>query len=391
MAKYKYLILGGGMTGAAAADGIRQLDSDGSIGLISAETTPPYNRPPLSKGLWKGKPEDEIFRQIEDNSVELHLGRTVVRLDPDGHLLADAEGGTYQFEKLLLATGGTPRQLPFGDEGIIYFRTLEDYHRLRRLTDEKERFAVVGGGFIGSELAAALAMHDRQVTMLFPEDGIGANRFPPNLATHLNEYYRQHGVEVMPGESIVGIEALGDGYRLTTESNNQVTVEAIVAGLGIQPASLLAETAGLEVNDGIIVSSSLQTSHPDIYAAGDVARFHNQALDMRMRVEHEDNANTMGELAGRSMAGEQVTYEHQPFFYSDLFDHGYEAVGILGANLDIVEDWQEKNEKGVVYYLKNGRPYGVLLWNVWDKVDEARQLLASGTTVETDELKGRIA
>jgi NADPH-dependent 2,4-dienoyl-CoA reductase/sulfur reductase-like enzyme len=147
----------------------------------------------------------------------------------------------------------------------------------------------------------------------------------------------------------------------------------------------------LEVNDGIVVSPSLQTTNPDIYAAGDVARFHNAALDTRMRVEHEDNANTMGELAGRSMAGESVTYDHQPFFYSDMFDHGYEAVGVLDDKLDIVADWQEENEKGVVYYLKQGRPLGVLLWNVWGKVDEARQLLAAGQTVEPAELKGRIA
>jgi NADPH-dependent 2,4-dienoyl-CoA reductase/sulfur reductase-like enzyme len=391
MAKYEYVILGGGMTAAAAVTGIRHVDQDGSIGLISAENDPPYDRPPLSKGLWKGKSEDKVFRPIEAHQVDLHLGRTVVRLDPDAHQLTDAAGDTYGYDKLLLATGGSPRQLPFGGESILYYRTLEDYHRLRRLSKDVERFAVIGGGFIGSELAAALAMQGRQVTMLFPEPAVGAGRFPTDLAAYLNQYYQDHGVDVLAGETLVGVEQIDDGLHLTTGSNRRMTVDAVVAGLGIKPSSLLAETAGLEVNDGIVVSPSLQTTNPDIYAAGDVARFHNAALDTRMRVEHEDNANTMGELAGRSMAGESVTYDHQPFFYSDMFDHGYEAVGVLDDKLDIVADWQEENEKGVVYYLKQGRPLGVLLWNVWGKVDEARQLLAAGQTVEPAELKGRIA
>jgi NADPH-dependent 2,4-dienoyl-CoA reductase/sulfur reductase-like enzyme len=148
--------------------------------------------------------------------------------------------------------------------------------------------------------------------------------------------------------------------------------------------------AGLEVDNGIVVDEALRTSHPDIYAAGDVAAFYNPALDQRIRVEHEDNANTMGQVAGRSMAGATVTYDHLPFFYSDLFELGYEAVGELNAKLEIIADWQEPYRKGVVYYLQGGRVRGVLLWDIWGQVDAARALIAEAGPFQAENLKGRL-
>jgi 3-phenylpropionate/trans-cinnamate dioxygenase ferredoxin reductase subunit len=159
MHHYTYLIIGGGMTVAAAVEGIRQADPNGSIGLIGAETHPPYKRPPLSKGLWKGKPLESIWLQSERHGVALHLGRTARSLDPRQKQVTDDQGTVYSYTKLLLATGGTPRHLPFGGDHIIYFRTLDDYQQLRALTEQGQRFAVIGGGFIGSEIAAALAMN----------------------------------------------------------------------------------------------------------------------------------------------------------------------------------------------------------------------------------------
>jgi NADPH-dependent 2,4-dienoyl-CoA reductase/sulfur reductase-like enzyme len=395
MPNYKYLIVGGGMTADAAIHGIREVDGDGSIGLLSVEGHPPYDRPPLSKKLWQGKPLESIWRQAETQGVNLHLGRAATNLDPKNKRIIDDQGTAYTYGKLLLATGGTPRRLPFGGEQIIYFRTLRDYERLRALTKAGEQFAIIGGGFIGSEIAAALAMNGKKVVMAFPDAGIGSHMFPPALAAFLNDYYRQKGVEVLPGERADSLETRAGRSVLKlgnakSQGQREVVADGVVAGVGIQPNVELAEAAGLEVDNGIRVDASLRTSQPDIYAAGDVANFYNPALDKRLRVEHEDNANTTGRLAGQAMAGRAITYDHLPYFYSDLFELGYEAVGEVDSRLETVADWKEPNREGVVYYLRNGRVRGVLLWNVWEQVAAARLLIAEPGPFRPEDLKGRL-
>src|SRR6476660_7880662 len=178
MPDYKYLIVGGGMTADAAVTGIREVDASGNIGIISAESEMPYNRPPLTKALWKGEPLDSIWRRTGKKGVEFHASRTVEKIETDRKGLIDDKGNVYTFDKLLLATGGTPRRLPFGDDRVIYYRTLADYRRLRALTEHNKRFVVIGSGFIGSEIAAALRLNDREVTMRFPGAGICARMFP---------------------------------------------------------------------------------------------------------------------------------------------------------------------------------------------------------------------
>lgn len=396
MIHYRYLIIGGGMTTDAAVRGIRALDPQGAIGLISAELYPPYKRPPLSKGLWLGKPWEKIWYRTEALGVQLHLGRTVQALDLATKSVTDDTGLSYRFDKLLLATGGTPLRLPFGEDAIVYFRDLSDYLRLRALADKHACFAVIGGGFIGSEIAAALAANGKQVTMLFPEDGIGARLFPKDLSQFLNAYYRQKGVEVWPGWAISGLSRQGEIWVLTARNTDNaeertLEAEAIVAGIGIRPNTALAEQAGLTVEDGIVVDEYLNAGHPDVYAAGDVARFYNPSLNAYLRVEHEDNARTMGEIAGRNMAGEKTPYHHLPYFYSDLFDLGYEAVGQTDARLMTVSDWTEPYRQGVVYYLEEQRVKGVLLWNVWEKVEAARALIAQSGPFAPQDLKGRLS
>ena len=392
MPSYKYLIIGGGMTADAAARGIREVDSEGSIGLIGRDPNPPYSRPPLSKGLWKGKEETSIWRHTQELGVALHVARQADQLDPKKKLVVDDQHVEYTFDKLLLATGANPRRLPFGNGQIIYFRSVDDYRRLHALAQTEQRFAVIGGGFIGAEIAAALAMNNRKVTIMFPETGIGGARFPHDLAGHLNEYYRARGVEVIGGAEgrVVGLETHNRRPVLQINGGGQIPVDGVVAGIGVTPETTLAETAGLEIDNGIVVNKFLQTSQPDIYAAGDIASFYNPALDLRLRVEHEDNALTMGKMAGRAMAGAPEPYNHLPYFYSDLFDLGYEAVGLLNPNAEIVADWTELYKKGVIYYLQEGRVRGVLLWNVWDKVEAARQLIADKGPIKADALKGRI-
>lgn len=381
MERVHYLIVGGGMAADAAVRGIRESDPDGEIAIIGAEPEMPYKRPPLSKGLWKGDPDETIWYWTETLGVTFHSGRTVRMLDLQGKRAIDDQGNVYGYDKLLIATGATPRRLPFEDDRIIYFRTIADYNRLREMTARGERFAVVGAGFIGMEIAAALSMNDKEVVMLFPGETIGNRVFPQSLGNYLNDYYRHKGVEVYPGTQVTGIRP--EGGRLDIRTRNAKSaiprdfpVDGIVAGIGVTPNVELARAAGIAVGNGIRVDAFLRTNHPDVYAAGDVAEFYNPALDRRIRVEHEDNAREMGAAAGRAMAGKGEPYTYLPFFYSDLFELGFEAVGIVDAALETVPDWREPNRKGVVYYMQDRRVRGVLLWNVWNQVAAARKLIA---------------
>jgi 3-phenylpropionate/trans-cinnamate dioxygenase ferredoxin reductase component len=339
------------MTADAAAHGIRKHDASGSIGLICAEPHAPYNRPPLSKGLWKGEVEEGIWRKTAETGALMHLGRRAVQLDARRRQVTDAQGTTYEYETLLLATGGTPRRLAHAPDGIIYFRTLDDYRRARQLADRHSRFVVIGGGFIGSEVAAALRLQQCEVTMIVSQEGLGSRVFPADLARHLAEHYRAKGVTVLTGESVERVDAADGGYRVQTKRAGIVTADAVVAGLGLDLDVELARQAGLTLRDGIVVDEQLRTSQPHIYAAGDVANFLSHALGKRTRVEHEDNANTMGDVAGQNMAGAERRYEHLPLFYSDLFELGYEAVGEVDARHGTVADWKEPMKEGVVYYL----------------------------------------
>lgn len=389
MFEYTYLIIGGGTTAAAAIEGIRENDETGSIGIISAENYRPYSRPPLSKQLWTGKKAvKDIMHSVQSKGVEFHLGRVAETLSLADKQVIDDQGRVYSFGKLLLATGGTPRRLPFGGDNIIYYRSRDNYMRLRDLVESNDKFAVIGGGFIGSEIAAALTMNGKRVTMIFPEKGICERLFPPDLVAFLNDYYRQQGVEVLAENTVTGLEGAGTDLTLLTGDGSRLAVNGVVAGIGIVPNTSLAEAAGLEVNNGIVVNHSLQTSHPDVYAAGDVANYPDTLLGVQRRVEHEDNANTMGKVAGQTMAGMDVVYNYSPMFYSDMFDLGYEAVGNLDARMDIVTDWQKKFQKGVIYYLKEQQVRGVVLWNVWDQIEKARQLIAGGSSVAPAALKG---
>ena len=391
MKRIKYLIVGGGMAAEAAVKGIRELDQQGSILMISSDENPPYNRPPLSKALWKGKPVDSIWRQpAGEKEYQLALGQTVTDIDAGLKTVADDLGQSYLYDRLLLATGGSPRHLPFEAQGVIYYRTFQDYQQLSDLAERKNRFAVIGSGFIGSEIAAALAMHQKEVMLFDIGPGIGWNIFPEKMVAYLNEYYQEKNVRLLANQKISGVKKEGDEYLVSTENGEVFACDGVVAGVGIAPNLALAESAGLDPGDGILVDEYLRTSWPDIYAAGDVANFHNPLLGKRVRVEHADNANAMGRQAGRNLAGARETYDYLPLFYSDLFDLGYEAVGELDARMMIIEDWQEPYQKGVLYYLEGERVRGVLLWNVWDQVDAARQVIGLPGPVSKEELIGRI-
>ena len=397
MPYYKYLIAGAGMTGDAAVKGIREVDPVGTIGLVGSEAHRPYKRPPLTKDLWKGKPVERIWLKTPEDGVEFHLERSITYLDPEIKQATDDEGTEYSYDKLLLATGGTPRRLKLEGNGaseVIYFRTFDDYTHLRDLAAQGQRFAVIGAGFIGSEIAAALAMNGREVIMIFPGMAIGQNIYPAGLARYVNQYYREKGVTLLSGCTATAVEKRDERLVVTARGKDggerPVEVDGVVAGIGIEPNVALAEQAGLPIDNGVVVDEQLRAGLPDVYAAGDLAAFQNPALGKRLRVEHEDNAKAMGRQAGRNMAGADEPYHHLPFFYSDLFDLGYEAMGELDSGLQTVEDWTEENRTGVVYYLRDNRVRGALLWNVWDQVEPARRLIAEPGPFTPADLAGRL-
>jgi NADPH-dependent 2,4-dienoyl-CoA reductase/sulfur reductase-like enzyme len=393
MKKYRYLIVGGGMAADAAVAGIREVDEGSPIGILSAEAHPPYDRPPLSKGLWKGEDPQSVWRRgVLGRAIDLHLSRLAVELDAGSQQVRDNQGETYSYERLLLATGGTPRRLPFGEGSIIYFRTVDDFWKLKQLADSRDRFVVIGGGFIGSEIAAALAMNGRKVTLIFPGQGIGERVFGGEMAVFMNAYFRERGVEVLPGDAAVDAQPTAGVLRVKTKKGEIREGAGVVAGLGISPNVELAEQAGLETQDGIVVDEYLRTTRrAQIFAAGDVARFPSAALEGSSRVEHEDAALSMGKLAGQNMAGRAKPNLHIPMFYSDLFEFAYEAVGRADSRLEMVADWIEPFRRGVVYYLENRKVRGVLLVNTPGQVEKARRLIVENELFQATELKGRIS
>ena len=233
---YDYLIIGAGMTADAAAKAIREGDAAARIGIVGDETQPPYERPPLSKALWKGdKSTESIDLATIKSGATLHLDRHVTELDPANRIARDGRGDTYRYRRLLLATGAAPRRLPFSGERVIHYRTLDDYLALRRYAVSGARIAVIGGGFIGSEIAASLAANGCKVTMLFPGEAIGAGRYPKRLAAFLNSYFRERGVEVRAGVKVAGGHADASGVDLTLSDGKNLRVDAVVAGLGVTP------------------------------------------------------------------------------------------------------------------------------------------------------------
>ncbi len=395
---YDYVIVGAGLAGASAVEGIRERNAQGTILLVGAEPQRPYNRPPLSKQLWTGKETlDTIFVHdiefYERQRVTLLVNTEITTVDASAKTVVGRNGQRYQYGKLLLATGGQPRTLsiPGGDlDGISYFRTYEGYVRLRSAADKAKTAVVIGGGFIGSELAASLSMIGREVSMIFPEPYLVNRVFPEPLGRAIQKNYLDRGVRILDGDRPVSIARNGERFSVRTQNGVQIDTDVVVVGIGIAPELKLATQAGLQTGNGIVVNEQLQTSDPNIYAAGDNAFFPYRALGKSTRVEHWDNAINQGKYAGRNMAGAAEPYDYMPFFFSDLFDFGYEAVGEVDASLETYADWQEKYRTGVIYYLADGLVKGVMLCNVWEKVDAARELIRKREKRTRENLRGAI-
>jgi NADPH-dependent 2,4-dienoyl-CoA reductase/sulfur reductase-like enzyme len=391
--RHTYVIIGGGLAAASAIEGIRRHDSEGSILLLSRENFTPYHRPPLSKDLWFGKSTKDALPVHDDafyreRAVELQLRREVVELDAARHLVWDERGLEYGYQRLLLATGGRPRRLALeGDEveGLHYFRDLEDYLFLERRLERFEHALVIGGGFIGAELAAALRHAGKEVTFLYDHEYPLHRVLPRDLGLFVADSYRQRGIETISEDKVLALEEAQGLIQARTAGGGVISTQLVVAGIGIEPEVDLAEAAGLDVEDGIVVDEFARTTDPDIYAAGDVARYPCVPLGRSLRVEHWDHAQQQGRCAGANMAGAVEPFEGIPYFFSDLFDLGFEAVGELDPALRVEAVWREPLREGVVYYLRDDVIRGVLLWNVWGAVDWARDLIRAAKPMSSAE------
>ncbi len=393
---YKYIIVGAGLAGASAVEGIREIDKSGSILLVGLENHLPYNRPPLSKKLWTGKEKlkdifvhDQAF--YDSNNVTLLLKTKIAEIDSAAKKVTSDEGRFYFYEKLLLATGGIPRRLaiPGGDlKEISYYRNFDDYLSLKEQVKEKEKptALIVGGGFIGSEMAAALCINKVEVTMIFPDKYLVERVFPESLARATEKLFQERGIKILSGDLPTAVERTNIGFVTTTRSGKKIESNMLIAGIGIAPSVELANSAGIKVENGILVNEFLQSSHSDIFAAGDNANYISLIFDKRMRNEHWDNAIAQGKLAGKNMAGTHLPYEYLPYFFSDLFEIGYEAVGEVDARLETITDWEKENEKGVIYFVKEGKVRGAMMCNVWDKVPWARELIKKGERISATNL-----
>ena len=396
--QYIYIIVGAGLAGSSAIEGIRELDKKGPILLLGSEKHLPYDRPPLTKKLWFGKKKvEDIFLHnrafYDNNGVTLLLGRRVVELDAKNKTVHDSTGEIHQFGKLLLATGGVPQTLrvPGGDiGGICYYRYLDDYLGTRESTGVGKSAVVVGGGFIGSEMAAALCINKVNVALINHSGYLCKRVFPESLGLAMESLFQSRGIRMLKGQGPASFERKGSRFVVRIAGGEQIEVDMVIVGVGIRPADDLAKRAGLNIDNGVVVNEYLQTSNPDIYAAGDIARFPYRALGPAMRLEHWDNALNQGKHAARNMAGAHEAFTYMPYFFSDLFEFGYEAVGEVDSRLETFADWQKENEKGVIYYMKEGKVRGAMMCNVWDKVQAARELIQRGKTMPVEELRGII-
>ncbi|HEX7351092.1 NAD(P)/FAD-dependent oxidoreductase [Brachybacterium sp.] len=393
--RYDHVIIGGGVAADAAARALREAAPDASIAILSADPHSPVYRPALSKELWHGEssdPESQELHTAEDTGVALFTSTLVTELLPHSHTVVTARGQVVHYGTALLATGSSARHLPgVHDDRVVGLRTVGDYRHLRGLARDGARIVVVGGGYLGTEVAAALTRTGAEVTLAHSGQRILEHMLPASLTEHLEQVFAEHGITLVPGFRLAGIDT-GDELTLRSEGGVVLTADAALLGLGAELNTTLAEHGGLDLERGaVVVDRSLRTSAPDVFAAGDIALFHDPLLGLR-HVEHVDNAEASGTTAGKNMAGGDETYEYTPLFFSDLFEDGYEAIGRLDASLEMREVWNPERTAAVVHYLEDGRIEGVLLWNTWDSVPRAREVMAASQEGElaADALEGRI-
>jgi 3-phenylpropionate/trans-cinnamate dioxygenase ferredoxin reductase subunit len=383
-----YVIAGASLAGAKAAETLRDEGFDGDIVLIGAEQERPYERPPLSKGYLLGSDSrDSVYVHAADwyaeHGVDLREGVTVTAIDRSARTLATSSGAQVSYDRLLLATGASPRRLDFPGsdrEEVLYLRTLGDSDRLRSAFQRGIRVVVAGAGWIGLETAAAARTAECPVTVLEPQPGALHDQVGPELGAVFADLHRAHGVEFRFGEKAVEFRP----GMVITSGGAQIPADVLVVGIGAAPNDDLAARAGLETGNGVLTDEALRTSDPDIFAAGDVANSVNPLLGRRVRVEHWANALNGGPAAARSMLGRPVRYDQVPYFYSDQYDLGMECAGLPspGTYDQVLYRGDRTTREFIAFWLSGGSVIAGMNVNVWDVNDDIQSLIRAARPVD---------
>lgn len=395
---YDHVIIGAGVAADKAARAIHEVTPDAGILILGAEPDPPVYRPALSKDLWL-KPDATLDQQwlgTTDTGAQLRTGVTVTAIDPGAHQLSTDTGETITYGRVLIATGASPRAFAGApdDPRLFLYRSADDYRRLRAALENAavgQRVAVIGGGYIGSELAAGLRTAGAEVTVYFDGEKLLERLLPEEITAHVAEVYADHGIGLVNDFLLDSIE-VAESVTLHATDGRSAGADLVLLGLGAVPNVALATDAGLAMEQGgIRVDSHLQSSAADVFAAGDIITFDDPLLGTR-RVEHIDMAEKSGTTAGYNMAGRPTEFRYTPFFFSDLFSDGYEAVGDLSTRHRTITEWNKPRDAAVVYYLEGTEVLGVLLWNTWGQVGRAREIMAESKTraFSEEELRGLI-
>ncbi len=375
--RVKYLLIGGGLASCEAIKGIREQDQEGSILLVGQEPHLPYNRPPLSKGFMRGdKQKADLFCEMQDfyddNEVELLLGTQVEKLDAGGHLAYFDDAEEVTFQKVLLATGGTPIRpdIPGIDMPNVHLlRTLDDSETIREAALSDSRGVIIGAGFIGMELSAALTERGVAVTGIEAADRVWPKFADPVMASQLEDYYRRQGVNFLVNTKVSEIKGSnGRAQWVITEAGERVPCDFVCAAVGIRLNLDLAVGAELRIDNGVVVNEYMQTSHPDVFAAGDIANYPDPYFAKRRRVEHWGQAEYTGRLAGGNMAGAHQKYGLLTYVWSDGFDLHFEFAGEEGVFDEVVHRGEFGTPGYTAFYLEAGRLQAFLAINP-DKAD----------------------
>jgi 3-phenylpropionate/trans-cinnamate dioxygenase ferredoxin reductase component len=375
-------VVGGGLAAASAVDELRSNGHDGSIDVFCAEPHLPYERPPLSKSVLLGEAEEEsVFVHdqawYDDRDVTLHLGTTVTGIDRARQAVT-ADAVSVDFDRLILATGASPRRLAMADESgarVLYLRTVEDNRRLREAFGSAGRIVIIGGGWIGLEVAAAARTAGLEVTVVEMQDLPLRGVLGPEVARVFADLHLEHGVDLRLGVGVDGIDADGDGAGVVRLSDGTtLPTDLVVVGIGVQPEVGLARAAGLAVDNGVLVDARLRTSDPNVFAVGDIAGHDHPVLRRRIRVEHWDNAIHQARAAARVILGGDAPYERLPYFFTDQYDLGMEYVGSVGPDGydDVVLRGDVDGRVFSAFWLKGGRVLAGMHANDWDMIDPIR-------------------
>jgi NADPH-dependent 2,4-dienoyl-CoA reductase/sulfur reductase-like enzyme len=392
-----FVIAGASLAGAKAAETLRDEGFGGAVILLGDETERPYERPPLSKGYLLGKDEKSAIYVHDqgwyaEHGVDLRLGVTVTAIDPAGRTVSTSGGESVRYDRLLLATGASPRRIsaPGSDlDGVLYLRRVGDSERLAAAFSGGGRVVVVGAGWIGLEVTAAAREAGCEVTVVEPEPVALHRQLGPELGGMFTGLHREHGVTFRFSESVT--ELTGTGSRVSgvvTSAGVRLPADTVVVGIGAVPNTGLAEAAGLEVSNGVVVDQALRSSAEGIYACGDVARAYHPLYGRHVRVEHWANALNGGPAAARSMLGQAVSYDSVPYFYSDQYDLGMETAGLPepGSYDQVVYRGDRDGREFVAFWLSGGAVVAGMNVNVWDVSDDIQALIKSGRQVDVARL-----